>query len=144
MASSFRFLEDIALADIAFEAEGDSPEDLFRGATQALIETMADPLTVTNSWTRHITKTDEELEALLFDWLSEMVYWKDAAGVVFHAAPLTLKWTQGKWTLSGTLEGAPVNHQVQELRNDVKGITKHLYRVEEAGSQWRATVVIDV
>ena len=90
MASSFRFLEDIALADIAFEAEGDSPEDLFRGATQALIETMADPLTVSNSWTRHITKTDEELEALLFDWLSEMVYWKDAAGVVFHEAPLTL------------------------------------------------------
>jgi len=144
MPSSFRFLEDIALADIAFEAEGDSPEELFRGATQALIETMADPLTVTNSWNHHLTKTDEELEALLFDWLSEMVYWKDAAGVVFHEAPLTVTWNQGKWTVSGTLAGAPVNSQTQELRNDVKGITRHLYRVEGAGARWRATVVVDV
>jgi hypothetical protein len=31
MAYSFRFLDDIALADLAFEAEGDSLEELFRG-----------------------------------------------------------------------------------------------------------------
>ena len=144
MSSSFRFLEDIAIADIAFEAEGGSAEELFRGATQALIETMADPLTVTNSWNRHITKTDEDLETLLFDWLSEMVYWKDAAGVVFHEAPLTLTLQQGKWTVSGKLEGAPVNSQLQELRNDVKGITKHLYRVGQEGPVWKARVVVDV
>ncbi|HEY7129107.1 MAG TPA: archease [Nitrospira sp.] len=144
MPSSFRFLEDIAIADIAFEAEGGSAEELFCGATQALIETMADPLTVTNSWNRHITKADEDLETLLFDWLSEMVYWKDAAGVVFHEAPLTLTLQQGKWTVSGKLEGAPVNSQLQELRNDVKGITKHLYRVGQEGSVWKARVVVDV
>ena len=144
MSSSFRFLEDIAIADIAFEAEGGSAEELFRGATQALIETMADPLTVTNSWNRHITKTDEDLGTLLFDWLSEMVYWKDAAGVVFHEAPLTLTLQQGKWTVSGKLEGAPVNSQLQELRNDVKGITKHLYRVGQEGPVWKARVVVDV
>jgi len=43
MAFRFRFLEDIALADIAFEAEGDSVEELFQGCTQALLEIMADP-----------------------------------------------------------------------------------------------------
>jgi SHS2 domain-containing protein len=37
MAWTFRFLEDIALADIAFEAEGESVEEVFRGATQALL-----------------------------------------------------------------------------------------------------------
>ena len=46
MSYDFRFLEDVALADIAFEAEGDSIEDLFQGATRALLETMADPQTV--------------------------------------------------------------------------------------------------
>ena len=43
MAYSFRFLDDIALADLAFEAEGDSVEELFRAATCALLETLADP-----------------------------------------------------------------------------------------------------
>ena len=80
----FSISEDIALADIAFEAQGDSAEELFRGATQALLETLADPTTVPASWKRQITKTEEDMATLLFEWLSEIVYWKDAAGVVFH------------------------------------------------------------
>ena len=144
MPHAFRFLEDIALADVAFEAEGDSVEELFRGATQALLETLANPTTVGTSWTRRITKVDEDLASLLFEWLSEIVYWKDAAGVVFHEAPLTVTSENGKWTLLSTLVGAPVGRQFQELRNDVKGITKHLYDMKQHGEQWIARVVLDV
>ena len=144
MPHSFRFLEDIALADVAFEAEGDSVEELFRGATQALLETLADPVTVGTSWTRQITKVDEDVASLLFEWLSEIVYWKDAAGVVFHEAPLALTCEDRKWMLTSTLVGAPVNRQIQELGDDVKGITKHLYEVKQHGEQWTARVVLDV
>ena len=97
MSYDFRFLEDVALADIAFEAEGDSIEDLFQGATRALLETMADPQTVGASWKRRIVKMDAALDDLLVEWLSEIVYWKDAAGVVFHEAPLSL--THRKWAV---------------------------------------------
>jgi SHS2 domain-containing protein len=144
MSSSFRFLEDIALADIAFEAEGDSIEDLFRGATRALIETLADPQSVGASWQRGIVKTDSGLDDLLVEWLSELVYWKDAAGVVFRDAPLRLTCENGIWKVEGTLIGAPVDHSVQSLRNDVKGITRHLYKVEQQGPRWKARVVVDV
>lgn len=144
MSYSFQFLEDIALADIAFEAKGDSVEDLFRGATEALLEILADPTTVTASWTRQITKTDEGVANLLFEWLSEIVYWKDAAGVVFREAPLALTCENGQWILHSTLVGASVDRRSQELRNDVKGITKHLYRVEQERTTWKARVVVDV
>jgi SHS2 domain-containing protein len=144
MSYSFRFLEDIALADIAFEVVGDSVEELFRGATDALLETLADPGTVAASWTRHITKTDEDAANLLFEWLSEIVYWKDAAGVVFHEANLTLTCENGKWTLQVRLVGAPVDRLSQELRNDVKGVTKHLYVLSRHGEKWRARIVLDV
>ena len=144
MSSSFRFLEDIALADIAFAVEGDSIEDLFQGATRALLETMADPLTVGASWKRHIVKTDVALDDLLVEWLSEIVYWKDAAGVVFREAPLRVIQESGQWKIEATLIGAPVDHTRQTLRNDVKGITRHLYRVGQEGERWKATVVVDV
>jgi SHS2 domain-containing protein len=144
MSYRFRFLEDVALADIAFEAEGDSTEDLFQATTNALLETMADPLTVGASWTRHIVKTDAALDDLLVEWLSEIVYWKDAAGVVFREAPLSLIQENGRWRIEATLIGAPVDHTRQSLRNDVKGITRHLYRVRQEGSVWKATVVVDV
>src|SRR5262245_50808187 len=143
MPHSFRFLEDIALADIAFEAKGDSIEELFRGATQALLETLANPTSVGSAWTRRITKMDEDETNLLFEWLSEIVYWKDAAGVVLHETPLTLTCENGKWILLSTLVGAPVDRQFQELRNDVKGITTHLYEVKQHGEQWTARVVLE-
>jgi SHS2 domain-containing protein len=144
MAWTFRFLEEIALADIAFEAEGESVEEVFRGATQALLECMANPATVSGGWERAIERTDVDTSALLFDWLSEVVYWKDAAGVVFREAPLTLTHEGDVWLLRARLIGAPVDQQTQELHADVKGVTKHLYELKLTGGRWKVRVVLDV
>jgi SHS2 domain-containing protein len=144
MAFTFRILEDIALADIAFEAEGDSIEELFHGCTQALLEIMADPCTVAASWERRIVKMEAALDDLLVEWLSEIVYWKDAAGVVFHEAVLRLTRENDGWKVDATLIGAAVDQTVQTLRNDVKGITRHLYRLGQEGLLWKARVVVDV
>ncbi len=144
MAWTFRFLEEIALADIGFEAEGESVEDVFCGATQALLESMANPVTVSGEWERSIERTDVDLSSLLFEWLSDMVYWKDAAGVVYREAPLTLTREGEVWLLRARLIGAPVNQQTQELHADVKGVTKHLYELKQTGDRWKARVVLDV
>ena len=144
MAWTVRFLEDIALADLAFEATGESLVDVFRGATQALVESMANPATVPGGWERRIERRDTDQSALLFDWLSEVVYWKDAAGVVFREAPLMLTREGDVVLLRACLIGSPVDRQSQELRNDVKGVTKHLYELKQNGGQWRAKVVLDV
>jgi SHS2 domain-containing protein len=144
MAWTFRFLEEIALADIAFDAEGGSIEEVFRGATQALLESMATPSTVAETWERTIERSDVDPSALLFDWLSEVVYWKDAAGVVFREAPLTLTQENDAWLLRACLIGAPVDQETQELHADVKGVTKHLYELKQTSDRWQARVVLDV
>ena len=144
MAWTFRFLEEIALADIAFEAEGESVEEVCRGATQALLESMANPATVSGGWERVIERSDADPSMLLFDWLSEVVYWKDAAGVVFREAPLTLTREGDVWLLRAHLIGAPVDQQAQELHADVKGVTKHLYELKQTGSCWKVRVVLDI
>jgi SHS2 domain-containing protein len=144
MAWTFRFLEEIALADIGFEAEGESIEEVFRGATQAVLETMATPSTVSGGWEHAIERSDLDPSALLFDWLSEVVYWKDAAGVVFREAPLTLTREGDLWLLQARLIGASVDQQTQELHADVKGVTKHLYKLKQTGDRWKVRVVLDV
>ena len=144
MAWTVRFLDEVALADIAFEAEGESVEEVFRGATQAILETMANPATVTGGWERAIERTDVDPSALLFDWLSDVVYWKDAEGVVFHEAPLILTREGNTWLLQARLIGAPVDQQTQELHADVKGVTKHLYELKQTDGRWLVRVVLDV
>ncbi len=144
MPASFHFLDDVALADLAFDAEGDSVQEVFEAASQAVMEAMADPKTVGATWERRVEHTGADLAELLFDWLSDFVYWKDAAGVVFSRAVIAVTQVGGQWTLAATLIGEPVNQTTQVLRNDVKGVTKHLYRLYQDNGRWRARVVLDV
>ncbi len=117
-----------------------------RARRNALIESLADPLTIEQSWHHPIDRHADDVSSLLFDWLEEMVYLKDAHGVVFHHASLILDRhpAQAIWHLHGRLVGAPVDPGTQELRSDVKGVTKHLYEVSECSGEWRARVVLDV
>ncbi len=146
MPSSFRILDDVALADVAFEAVGDSPSELCAASTQAIIEILVNPQTVSRTWHRTIEQQEERLADLLFDWLSEMVYLKDAEGVVFCEATVTVVHDPPRqcWRLHGELIGEPIDPARHELRSDVKAVTKHLYDVCESRGQWRARVVLDI
>lgn len=146
MPGTFRFLDDIALADMAFEAEGNSLATLFDAATEALLQSLADPATIASAWSRTVDLVEPDIETLLFEWLSRLVYLKDAEGVVFHQASITLTENSdgSTWHLHAEVTGAPVDPAIQELRSDVKGVTKHLYAVTQAGQRWIARVVLDV
>ena len=146
MPGRFRFLDDVALADMAFDAEGASITDLFDAATSALLESLADPSSVAETW-RHVIDIEEpDIPSLLFEWLGQLVYLKDAQAVVFHRVSLSVAPSpdQSCWRLHAEVIGAPVNPLVQELRSDVKGVTKHLYAVRQDGTGWKARVVLDV
>ncbi len=59
----FRFLEDIATADVAFEAWGDSKEAMFTAAADAAMNVMVDELDSIEDRERrtmHAPHTDEE------------------------------------------------------------------------------------
>jgi len=144
MPASFHFLDDVALADLAFDAEGDSVQEIFEAASHAVMEAMADPKTVGATWERRLEHVETDLAELLFEWLSDVVYWKDAAGVVFSRTTMSLTQAGERWKLVGTLIGEPVNGATHELRDDVKGVTKHLYRLQQDNGRWRVRVVLDV
>jgi SHS2 domain-containing protein len=146
MSGQFRFLEDVALADSAFEASGASPSELFEAAWQALIETMVNPQTVGVRWSRVLELREESLEGLLFEWLSAIVYLKDAEGVLYHDAhvEVTEEAGQSAWRLRGTLRGEAIDPSRHELRADVKAVTKHLYGIRRENGRWVARVVLDI
>ncbi len=146
MTAHFHFLEDIALADCAFEASGATPSELFRAAAQAVIETMANPSMVSPSWSHTVEQEDAELGTLLFDWLAEIVYLKDAKGVVFAEVTTDVRHDSDRnvWKLHGTVSGEPIDQARHELRADIKAVTKHLYEVKQDGNCWTARIVLDI
>ncbi len=140
---SYRFLEDIATADAAFEADGKTPEELFRDAATATFEVMADTGSVNPVMTWSIELNNETIDGLLFDWLSELVYLKDAEGVLFCKFDVSIE-KNGAYELKARVAGETIDRGKHILRSDVKAVTYHLFKVEKSGDKWRARVVLDI
>ncbi len=138
----FKFIEDIAIADVAFQATGKNLTELFQSAAQAVIESMANPKTVKPVIKKEIKKKEKDVEKLLFEFLEEIVYLKDAEAMVFH--DIEVKVDEKKMEAKATIRGDSIKPEKQELRQDVKAVTMHYYLVEKKGSKWKTVVVLDI
>ncbi|MCZ7357946.1 MAG: archease [Candidatus Methanoperedens sp.] len=139
----FRYLEDIATSDVAFEAEGRNLEELFRDAAFAISEVMADTKSIKPAVSRKIELKNESIEGLLFDWLSELVYLKDAESILFGRFDVTIK-KNDEYELYAIISGETIDREKHTLRSDVKAVTYHLYEVRKKGQNWIARVVLDI
>lgn len=139
----YRFLEDIATGDAAFEAEGRTLEELFREAAIATFEVMVDTESVEARIIRDIELKHEAVDGLLFDWLSELVYLKDAEAVLFCKFDVSIK-KNDAYELKAKASGEHINQRKHSLRSDVKAVTYHMFEVKKTGENWSARVVLDI
>ncbi|MBW2970149.1 archease [Candidatus Woesearchaeota archaeon] len=137
----FKFIEDVSLADVAFEATGKNLDELFDSSARAVFETMADPKTIKPKVKKIIKKKAKSIENLLFEFLEEIIYLKDKDAVVFN--DVKVKVDEGKIEVVATVMGDKIQLGKQELRQDVKAVTMHYYKVEK-NKFWKASVVLDV
>jgi protein archease len=136
-------LEGMVVADCAIEVEGDNLDDLFATAASAVAELMVDPTTVPRTVEQSVTLTAPALDLLLYDWLSELIYLKDADQVVFPVASVRVH--EGvPCQLTARISGGVIDRERTELRADPKAVTLHQLTVEPSARGWRARVVIDI
>lgn len=141
----YRYREDIATADVAFEAWGETREELFASAADALLCTMtAAPQEVARREEITIRLEDVEPDLLLWAFLQELVFQKDARRLLLHADRLAIGEERGTVTLDATLRGERLDPARHKLLVDVKAVTLHRLRLAREGDLWKATVVLDV
>lgn len=136
----FKFLEKVAIADVAFEAYGKNLNELFENSAMAVAETMADVKTVEPKIKKEIKLENDKIDQLLFDFIGELIYLKDKDAFVFNKFEIDLK----KGKLKALCYGDKINMKKQTLRNDVKAITYHMYKVEKVKVGYKVTIVLDV
>lgn len=139
----YTFIEDVAIADCAVEMEGEDLSDLFETAASALAEVMVDPATLPIATERTIALTAPELDLLLYDWLSELIYLKDRDGAVFTRTSVRVD-GGGPFTLTARASGGTIDPARTALRSDAKAVTFHQFRLDRVDDGWRARVVIDI
>jgi SHS2 domain-containing protein len=139
---TYKFLPDIALADIAFEAESSTVNGLFESCATALADVMVDPKTLRAKVTREISLKSEDLDRLLYDFLTELIVMKDVESLLFSR--ISVEVNDSGTVLSAVAKGETIDRIRHTLRNDVKAVTMHMFGVRQEGQKWTATVVLDI
>jgi|SRR3989344_7714101 len=136
----FKYLEDIAIADIAFEAYGKTLNELFENAAYAFFDITANPKTIQQKIKKTIRLKNHDVKDLLYNFLSELIFLKDSQQLIFSKIKVDIK----NNNIAAVLFGDKINPKKQELRNDIKAVTLHLFNLEKMKNNYKATVVVDI
>lgn len=141
----YEYLEDIAIADIAFRADSPTLEALFRTAGDALMNVMVEDLdAILFEETREVSLEDQELDLLLFDFLQEYIYYKDSEQLLLRATDVYIENKNNKKHLRATLQGEILDPERHIQGVDVKAVTLHNFHLEKTPTGWTATVILDI
>jgi SHS2 domain-containing protein len=141
----YHYLEDIGTADIAFEASGRDLAELFSDAADATMNVMIDNLNaIEPRETRHIELSSNEIDMLLFDFLQELIYFKDAQRLLLRVRDARIEQRDGNYFLKAETAGESLDAARHHQRADVKAVTLHGFSVEKEDDGWKARVLLDI
>ena len=141
----YHYLEEIGTADIAFEATGRDLAELFSDAADATMNVMIDNLdAIEPRETRHIELANDKIDMLLFDFLQELIYFKDAERLLLRARDARTEERDEKYFLKAEAAGEPLDAARHHQRADVKAVTLHGFSVEKDDGGWKARVLLDI
>lgn len=141
----YRYLEDIATADVAFEATGEDLPEVFTSAACAAMRVMVEDLSTIRKVTEvPVELTGSELDMLLFNLLNELVYYKDARRLLLMVDTISIDDSGPVFTLKAMLKGEVLDRKRHPLKADVKAVTLHRFSLVRTDEGWKATVVLDI
>jgi SHS2 domain-containing protein len=142
---TYRYLEDVAIADVAFEAQGKTLTELFLNAALAVTNTMVkDVGTVDQRVAKSFELDADDPEMLLYCFLQELVFYKDAELLLFSKFDLDIRRGIGRWRLIATARGEEISPEKHELGTDIKAVSLHHFNVQKTAQGWKANVILDV
>jgi protein archease len=141
----YEFVDELTVADIAFRAWGLDLAETFIAAADAVINAMVEnPEAIRAQDTRVSTIEHEALDLLLFNFLQELVYYKDAEQLLLRVGQLDIADDRQPYTLQATLVGEPIDPERHHMRVDVKAVTLHRFALTQTEAGWEATVILDI
>lgn len=142
-------------ADVAVEATGLTLGAVFAATADGMAAAMCDEVPEECGERFDLDVRAEGRDALLFDYLDELIYQRDVREVLPVDNEAEVREIEGgdeedgndeeddetEWTLSGSARGVPL---ADVSARDLKAVTYSEMTVEETDDGWRAYVVFDV
>jgi SHS2 domain-containing protein len=141
----YQFLDEVAVADVEFRAWGQDLAEAFTSAADATMNVMIENLnSIEPKQHRLLILENEALDMLLFDFLQELIYYKDSEQLLLRVAKVSIREKQGIYYLRAEAVGEKLDPQRHEQGVDVKAVTLHRFGLKYDKYGWAANVLLDI
>jgi SHS2 domain-containing protein len=135
-------------ADVGYKAYGNSLGNAFENAAIAMFEVITDTSTIKHLVEKQIELEAEDKYALLYDWLSELLFFHDSEYLVFSKFDVKIysKVVDDLETyhLVAMLWGEEFDPLRHERRSEVKAVTYHMMDIKDENLDVMLQVILDI
>ena len=139
----FEFLEHTA--DLEFASYGKTLDECFENSARAFFTAVLNPDSIEIKKKRKIKLSAQDLETLLHDWLSELLFLFEVEFLVFKEFKVKIKKLDDRgYELSAEVSGEELNLEKHAIEAEIKAVTYHNLLVEKKNNFWSARVLCDI
>jgi SHS2 domain-containing protein len=137
----FSYAEDGPTADLTVDTWGETLEEVFSQAAIALFNAITPIEGVEKVETREFQVEGDDMGALLFNFLDELLYIHEVDLVVFSAFDLEIDREQIR--LKAVCHGESFDIDRHSRGIAIKAVTFHLMNIQRSDEGWNLRVVLD-
>lgn len=119
-------------ADVGYIAYGQNLDEAFENASIAMFEVITDTSTILPLVEKKIHLDAEDECALLYDWLSELLFLHDTEYLVFSKFTIKIN-SEGdnekRFIIDAVAFGQEFDPSIHERRSEVKAVTYHMMNI---------------
>ncbi len=140
------FIYEDHTADVQARCWGRSLEEAFNQTAYSLMATITPDLKrISSNIEKKIKIEAEDKEALLFDFLSELLYIFDVDELVFNTIKVQIiKESEDLFVLNALLRGEKFDVSKHEIGVEVKAITYSFMEIAESKNRVEISIVFDI
>ncbi|MCX9085617.1 MAG: archease [Candidatus Methanoperedens sp.] len=139
----FEFLYHIA--DAKFKAYGKTLKEAYENAATAMFNVMIDTSGLSMSESRDVEVRSPDIQGLLVEWLSELLYLFEVDGIIFSEFKInSIEKEEDGFLLKGKASGEPIDLLRHHFDTQVKAVTFHDLEVEcDKTGRFCVQIVVD-
>ncbi len=130
--------------DIGVHLRAETLDGLFAAAAEAFLDAVTDAAGVRPADEVVLSCRAAELDLLLHDFLSELLFRFDARRLLLRPTAVTVRPDAPGWRVDAHLAGEALDSGRHAVDRVLKAVTYHELAVSQDASGWSATVVFDI
>ncbi len=130
-------------ADVGIRAHGKDLSEAFENAALGMFDIITDIGKVEAVGGYKIVLEGSDLEQMLVDWLSELLFIHTVKGIMFSKFSVRRDEEEGKWRLEGEAEGENYDEGKHPYHTEIKAVTHHMLEINK-NELYKIQVLFDI